>query len=96
VTNFEVLAGFLINMPITEKEVDDMYCYSDGGMASLASIYEFQLKKAQKQVIMHLLNNKSVFALLPTGSGKTICYSLLPTFQARVRIIRSRFLGVLT
>jgi superfamily II DNA helicase RecQ len=60
-------------------------------MESLASIYEHPLKKEQKQIIAHLLNNKSVFALLPTGFGKSLCYALLPSFQARVRIIISSY-----
>ena len=37
-----------------------------------------QLKPEQLKVIMEFLCGKDVFAILPTGFGKTLCYACLP------------------
>ena len=39
---------------------------------------KFKLKKEQKQCILDIISEKDVFALLPTGFGKTTIYALLP------------------
>ena len=36
------------------------------------------LKREQREAIREFLSGKDVFVSLPTGYGKTICYSLLP------------------
>ena len=35
----------------------------------------------QKEIIMDALNNKDQLVILPTGSGKSICYQLPATIQ---------------
>ena len=37
-----------------------------------------QLKPEQLKVIMEFVNGRNVFAVLPTGYGKTLCYACLP------------------
>ena len=37
-----------------------------------------QLKPEQLKVIMEFVNGRDVFAVLPTGYGKTLCYACLP------------------
>ena len=37
-----------------------------------------QLKPEQLKVIMEFICGKDVFAVLPTGFGKTLCYACLP------------------
>jgi len=38
----------------------------------------FELKKHQEEIISLILNDKNVFAVLPTGYGKSLCYILPP------------------
>ena len=40
--------------------------------------FEFQLKKEQKEVLEQLNEKKHVFAQLPTGFGKSVCFVLHP------------------
>ena len=37
-----------------------------------------QLKPEQKSVVETLLKGRDVFVSLPTGSGKSLCYAILP------------------
>ena len=37
-----------------------------------------QLRQLQERVVTHFLLEKDVFVSLPTGSGKSLCYCLLP------------------
>ena len=39
---------------------------------------QFQLKAKQEEALRHLYQGKDVFAWIPTGYGKSICYQLLP------------------
>ena len=38
----------------------------------------FSIKSEQLQVVSSILNGRDVFAVLPTGYGKSFCYSCLP------------------
>lgn len=45
---------------------------------------DFSLKKEQITVLDALLERKDVIAILPTGFGKSMCYSLLPLMYDQV------------
>jgi superfamily II DNA helicase RecQ len=47
---------------------------------SLKDLYSFQfnLKTEQMSVLCGLMNKRNVFALLPTGYGKSMCFVLPP------------------
>ena len=38
----------------------------------------FQLRPRQQEVVLAFLRGRDVFVSLPTGSGKSLCYSILP------------------
>lgn len=40
--------------------------------------YPLGLKKEQLQVVVAFLSGRDVFAVLPTGFGKSLCYACLP------------------
>ena len=54
----------------------------------LLSEYQLNLKLKSEQVecLEHLLNSKNVFAMLPTGFGKSLIYTLFPLLQKKVHI----------
>lgn len=37
-----------------------------------------ELKQEQLKVVMAFISGRDVFAILPTGYGKTLCYACLP------------------
>ena len=39
----------------------------------------FTLKAEQMKVVTSVLQGRDVFAVLPTGYGKTLCYAVLPS-----------------
>ena len=43
------------------------------------------LKEKQKEVITAFLMGNDVFACLPTGYGKSVCYAILPTIFDKLR-----------
>ena len=44
--------------------------------------YPLGLKKEQLEVVVKFLSGRDVFAVLPTGFGKSLCYACLPfTFE---------------
>lgn len=40
--------------------------------------FDFELKEEQRTVVFDILEKKDVFALLPTGFGKSMTYTLVP------------------
>ena len=40
--------------------------------------FDFELKEEQRTVIIDILEKNDVFALLPTGFGKSMTYTLVP------------------
>ena len=50
--------------------------------------FEFQLKKEQKEILEQLNEKKHVFAQLPTGFGKSVCFVLHPLVQDKVGTAR--------
>ena len=38
----------------------------------------YQLREQQKRAVLEFLRRRGVFVSLPTGFGKSLCYTLLP------------------
>ena len=38
----------------------------------------YKLRERQQEVVAKLVRGQDVFVLLPAGSGKSLCYSVLP------------------
>ena len=51
--------------------------------------FEFDLKEAQKEVIVNLLNGHHTLTVLPTGFGKSITYTLPPLLLNEVTVFIS-------
>ena len=49
--------------------------------------FNFELKNEQLEVLTTTLNGKNVFALLPTGYSKTMCFILIPLLFDEVNIV---------
>ena len=49
----------------------------------------FPLKDQQKNVIEALVKGKNVFALLPTGYGKSVCYGIFGAIMDKVSTNKS-------
>ena len=43
------------------------------------------LKPQQEIIVRHVLSGRDVFVSLPTGSGKSLCYTLLPMVFDRLK-----------
>lgn len=46
--------------------------------------FDIRIKNEQKQCIQHLLNDQNVFAMLPTGFGKSLIYTLFVLMKSKV------------
>ena len=57
----------------------------DVGLIELASTtFRFPLKEEQKNILTHLLRKEHVFAILPTGYGKSACFGLFGGLMDKV------------
>ena len=54
-----------------------------------------QLKPEQLKVIMEFVCGKDVFAVLPTGFGKTLCYVCLPLVFDELTHRRASIAGII-
>lgn len=46
--------------------------------------FDIRIKNEQKQCIQHLLNDQNVLAMLPTGFGKSLIYTLFVLMKSKV------------
>jgi ATP-dependent DNA helicase RecQ len=55
-------------------------------LSSVLERFEFQikLKEEQQQIVSSILKKQDVFALLPTGYGKSMTYILVPLLADEV------------
>ena len=51
--------------------------------------FNFDLKEEQVKIIDLFVNKKDVFAVLPTGFGKSVCYLLPPLILDKVLYINT-------
>ena len=58
-------------MARNRKNIDVDHLYEVAGKP-----FQLCLKKEQKEVITYVLSGQNVFAMLPTGFGKSMCYIL--------------------
>ena len=56
----------------------------DTWMLAAEEVIGFPLKEKQREVIDALLNNQHVFAILPTGYGKSVCFGTFPAAYKKV------------
>jgi len=62
----------------------------------LKSTYGFNnFRKHQKEIISDILNNKNVFAILPTGGGKSLLYQFPATFSKKTTIVVSPLISLM-
>ena len=54
----------------------------------VAKEFGFTLKEKQKEVISAFISGNDVFCCLPTGYGKSLCYSILPKVYDRIRNVK--------
>ena len=62
----------------------------------LKNIYGFNtFRGKQKDIISDLLNKKNVFAILPTGGGKSLLYQFPATFTDKITIVVSPLISLM-
>jgi ATP-dependent DNA helicase RecQ len=62
----------------------------------LKSTYGFNtFREYQKEIICDLLNNEDVFAILPTGGGKSLLYQFPATYTTKITIVISPLISLM-
>ena len=62
----------------------------------LKSVYGFnEFRKQQKEIITDLLNGENVFAILPTGGGKSLLYQFPATFTNKITVVVSPLISLM-
>ena len=62
----------------------------------LKSTYGFNnFRKHQKEIITDILNKKDVFAILPTGGGKSLLYQFPATFSGKITVVVSPLISLM-
>ena len=62
----------------------------------LKSTYGFNnFRKHQKEIITDILNKKDVFAILPTGGGKSLLYQFPATFSEKITVVVSPLISLM-
>ena len=62
----------------------------------LKSVYGFnEFRKHQKEIITDLLNGENVFAILPTGGGKSLLYQFPATFTNKITVVVSPLISLM-
>jgi len=63
-------------------KVDELSTSKAVSSAALQVGYK-QLKHKQKEAVKEFVSRREVFVSLPTGSGKSLCYDVLPSVNVR-------------
>ncbi|MBF0277305.1 MAG: RecQ family ATP-dependent DNA helicase [SAR324 cluster bacterium] len=65
-------------------------------LESLHSVFGFSsFREGQEPVVQHLLNGKSVLAVFPTGSGKSLCYQLPALYFSGLTLVVSPLIALM-
>ena len=57
----------------------------EAALSHAEDFIKFPLKDEQRRIITKMIDGTSVFALLPTGFGKSVCFYTLPVIKKFVR-----------
>ena len=70
-------AETLVSVPLLKTTVPKPVL--EGSIAEVAKMLGYEnVKNSQKEAITAFLQGKDVFVSLPTGSGKSLCFALIP------------------
>ena len=62
----------------------------------LKKVYGFnEFRKFQKDIISDLLKGENVFAILPTGGGKSLLYQFPATFTEKITVVISPLISLM-
>ena len=64
--------------------------------ASLASVYGFSaFRPGQEEIVAAMLDGKDVLAVMPTGSGKSLCFQLPAIIRERLTLVVSPLIALM-
>ena len=64
--------------------------------ASLASVYGFStFRPGQEEIVAAMLDGKDVLAVMPTGSGKSLCFQLPAIVRERLTLVVSPLIALM-